>query len=101
MEAALKACIAKKTRKFEFPDKRIVNNSYTHEISKLAEVGGLNQLIDATSQINGIFAANWSVVRDWKIGSRYEVQSARTARDLYNAITQRRNGIMSWIRNHW
>jgi hypothetical protein len=38
IECALKACIAKRTREFDFPDKREVERSYTHDLERLMEV---------------------------------------------------------------
>lgn len=35
VECALKACIARQTRKFDFPDKKTVVGSYTHDLKQL------------------------------------------------------------------
>ena len=35
VECALKACIAKNTKKFDFPDKKSIEQSFTHELTKL------------------------------------------------------------------
>jgi len=45
VECALKACIAKATRKSEFPDRDRVNNSYTHNLEKLVEQAGLREVL--------------------------------------------------------
>ena len=42
VECGLKACIAKKTNRHDFPDKNTVNESYTHELSKLLRLAGLD-----------------------------------------------------------
>ena len=41
IERGLKACIAKKTRRYDFPDKNLVAESYTHNPTKLMKVAGL------------------------------------------------------------
>jgi HEPN domain-containing protein len=32
VECALKACIAKRTQEHDFPDKKLVNDSHTHDL---------------------------------------------------------------------
>ena len=38
VECALKSCIAKQFREYDFPDKKLVLDSHTHELSKLLSV---------------------------------------------------------------
>jgi hypothetical protein len=45
IECALKVCIAKLTRRHEFPDKKRANDSYDHSFEKLVNVAGLNQTL--------------------------------------------------------
>ncbi len=101
VECALKACIAKQTQRHEFPDKKIVNDSYTHDLTKLVNVGGLAPDLDRKEQSDAVFRLNWSVVRNWTEQSRYEHHSSKEARDLYKAITSRNHGVLRWIRQHW
>jgi hypothetical protein len=37
VECALKACIAKETRRYDFPDKRTVVESYVHDLDRLVK----------------------------------------------------------------
>lgn len=101
VESALKACIARKTLRHEFPDRKIVERSYSHNLVQLASVAGLDQIIEIASETNPRFAANWNIVKDWTIDSRYETHDDRMASDLYRAITGRRDGVMACIRRHW
>ena len=41
VECALKACIAKKTKRFDFPDKELANKSYTHKLEALVGQSGM------------------------------------------------------------
>ncbi|WP_162417796.1 HEPN domain-containing protein [Cyclobacterium roseum] len=100
VECALKACIAKKTKQYDFPDKKVVVESHTHEIIKLVKIAGLeidlrNRLIDPNFQLN------WTLVKDWSEISRYRRNSELEALDLYSAITTKKHGIMTWIKKHW
>jgi HEPN domain-containing protein len=65
VECALKACIAKQVREFDFPDRKVVNDSYVHDLGKLLNVSGLMQFYDEEADRNDIFAANWTTVKDW------------------------------------
>jgi hypothetical protein len=44
VECALKACIAKGTERYEFPDKKRVDASYTHNLQELVKLAGLEGL---------------------------------------------------------
>lgn len=44
VECALKACIARQTQRYEFPDKKIVDASYTHNLKELVRVANLEDL---------------------------------------------------------
>jgi hypothetical protein len=42
VECGLKACIAAKTREHDFPDKKLVEKSYSHDVEKLLDAAGLS-----------------------------------------------------------
>ncbi len=101
MECALKACIARKTQQYDFPDKALVIQSYTHNLTTLVGVAGLGPDLDQESRLDSQFAAYWSVVKDWSENSRYQEQSEQVARDLYTAIEDTQHGVLQWIRRFW
>jgi HEPN domain-containing protein len=41
VECGLKACIAKQVRRYDFPDRKTVADSYTHNLDQLLKVAGL------------------------------------------------------------
>ena len=102
VECGLKACIARRTRRFEFPDRQCVYQSYTHDLGKLVEAAGLKGDRDARIASSPAFRVSWNVVKDWSEESRcdHAVPSTR-ARDLYRAITRHQSGVMRWVRHHW
>jgi hypothetical protein len=101
VECALKACIAKQTRRHDFPDKERVSKSYSHDLGKLVEVAGLRVLLDQEQQRNPPFSAKWNTLKDWSAERRYTLNSRREAYVLYRAITARQNGVMQWLRQYW
>jgi HEPN domain-containing protein len=93
VECALKACIAKKTREFDFPDKQITNKIYTHDLGQLLNVVGIN--------IPDEIEINWSVVKDWSEKDRYTKHSDKEAKDIFEAVADREEGVFQWIKLHW
>lgn len=43
IECALKACIAKQIKRHVFPDKKFINDSYTHDLNQLLGLAGLRE----------------------------------------------------------
>lgn len=102
VECALKACIAKRTRRYDFPDKKVANDVYCHELTRLLGFAGLAPEMNREENANSAVWVNWGVVKDWSETKRYEASvSANDARDLYAAIAGRRNGVLQWLRNWW
>jgi len=63
VECGLKACNARRTRRFEFPDRQRVNQSYTHDLGKLVEAAGLKGDRDARIASSPAFRVGWNVVK--------------------------------------
>jgi uncharacterized protein YjaG (DUF416 family) len=101
IECALKACIAKKTRRHEFPDRKKVETSYSHKLLDLVRVAGLEDACLERARSDPAFRTNWDVVQLWSEQSRYERYRPEAAHELLEAIGDRRHGVMSWIKLHW
>jgi HEPN domain-containing protein len=100
VECALKAAIARRTQRHEFPPKpAIVRGIYDHDLNKLLLAAGLEAALDAATATNTALNQNWVLVKDWTIESRYLV-TARSAQILYRAAAGR-NGVLQWLRQHW
>lgn len=102
VECALKACIARKTRRHDFPSRQKPDTTpYTHDLSQLIKVVGLQEELKKELQGRAAFKINWTIVKDWNEESRYDLTiTVEKARDLYEAIT-RREGVLSWVRRYW
>jgi len=101
VECGLKACIAKKTKRYDFPDRRIVNDSYTHDVNLLIKVSGLQVDLELEMRRDRDFEVNWAIVKDWNESSRYARHEARAAKSLYAAVTDIRHGVLRWLKRHW
>jgi HEPN domain-containing protein len=73
VECALKACVAKQVKRFDFPDKKIANEAFTHDLEKLIRVAGLAPEFDRDRKANAALDLNWAVVKDWTEPVRYEL----------------------------
>jgi hypothetical protein len=85
VECALKACIAKRTQRHDFPEKQSVLDSHSHDFKKLLERAGLKAIHDSAMD-QPQFANYWKTVAEWKPVSRYENHSKQMAEELINAI---------------
>jgi hypothetical protein len=101
VECALKACICRKTLRYDFPDKDLAFKSYSHELPRLVQAADLEQTLETAMRADARLAANWLVVKDWSIESRYATPGQAKAEALEAAVNDRRHGVMRWIRQHW
>lgn len=92
IECGLKACIAKATRRSEFPDLEKVKASYTHNLANLVKQAGLEAALRAELASDPAFDLNWIIVKDWSEKARYEQHDEKKARDLYRAVCNRQHG---------
>lgn len=100
VECALKAAIARRTQRHEFPPKpKIVDGMYRHDLNTLVMAAGLKPVLDSATAANTSLSTNWAVVKDWTVDSRY-LTSGLSAEALYRAVTGR-NGVLRWLRQHW
>jgi HEPN domain-containing protein len=101
VECALKACIAKRTREHDFPEKKLVNDSHTHNLKNLLQLAELKTELDATIDADPNMESVLDRVQEWSETSRYQRRNAQEAEALLNAIDDEKGGLLPWIRLHW
>ena len=102
IECALKACIARKTLEFDFPDKVLATKAFEHSPVKLIKVADLESDIALQLQSNPTFFDFWSIVTAWNVDRRYELNTTvGEAPKLINAIEDPANGVLKWLKNYW
>jgi hypothetical protein len=101
VECALKACIAKQTQRYDFPDRGNVNKSYSHDFAQLVEIAGLREFLVEERRSDPIFAVHWNIAMDWLETSRYERVTEQRAVALVSAVQNPRHGVLRWLRKHW
>lgn len=102
VECGFKACIARRTKRFDFPDRKGVTDSYTHDLQKLLTVSELHLEYQKDIQLDPQLAVNWAIVKEWSEETRYLTNiSEAKAMTLYAAVTARRVGVLTWLKKWW
>ena len=101
VECALKSCIAKRTREHDFPDKKLVNDSHSHDLAKLLQLAELKIDLDTAMQGNAAMQSSWDAIQDWSETSRYERRNTQEAADLLQAVEDQAGGLLPWIKLRW
>jgi HEPN domain-containing protein len=101
VECALKACIAKRFSRYEFPDKKIVDDSWTHDLRKLLVVAGIDDARLRRSSGDDVFQRNWEIVTAWSEDSRYRTVDRASCRAFLDAIMEEHHGLLPWIKQLW
>ena len=99
VECALKACIARQTRRHDFPNARYANQVHTHDLGELLKLARLNDQLDKDKKTKPQLATNWGVVEGWKVDSRYET-SGLNGKDMAAAVNSS-DGVLEWIKLYW
>ena len=101
VECALKACIAKRTQEHDFPEKKLVNDSHTHDLGKLLQLAELKAELDLVIEANPAMRSNLETVQDWSETARYQRKTVLDTIALLTAIEGQKGGLLPWIRLHW
>jgi HEPN domain-containing protein len=103
VEIGLKSCILAYVERtgIIFEDRRYAEKCWTHDLGDLLSLARLDEALGRAIAANPTLEENWTVVKDWDESSRYRRTPHQEAKKLYRAIADKKDGIMSWIMNHW
>ncbi len=65
-------------------------------MTQLLEVARLQPVLDVDAEV----LERWKVVKDWNESSRYKRRLKTKAEELY-AVTDRKHGVLTWIKARW
>jgi hypothetical protein len=104
IECAFKACIAKRMKRYDFPD-RDSNKVYTHNLKVLLAESGISGHFRQELANDPELHVKWEVTKDWSERSRYEELGKKLGRQrseaLLTAISDRNHGILQCLRKYW
>ena len=101
VECALKACIAKGVQRYDFPDKSLAQESYSHDLVKLVRLADLDSELTSSAGARPRLDASWNLTKSWTEKSRYSVQTKNEAEAIIDAIARRNDGVLAWIKRRW
>jgi HEPN domain-containing protein len=100
IECGLKACIAGRTKRHDFPDLELARKVWMHDLTQLREHAKLSDAMKEAFKIDRLLADNWITVSNWSEKSRYEKQSMENARKMVAAVGDEM-GVLAWLRSYW
>jgi len=95
VECALKACIARKTRRYEFPDRDRVLRAWSHNLDQLLHQADLRVVKGDAIE------ALWQIVKDWGVDARYTVGKSATETEGFLSAAIGRKGVVAWLKQYW
>jgi HEPN domain-containing protein len=103
IECALKAIIAKQFRADEIPDKTLVNRIYTHDLSDLLRLAGLESELDVARRGDSELDRRWSNAKNWSEQARYATWTDEQAKAIIDAIDGdgKTGGLFQWLSARW
>ncbi|MFO0851762.1 MAG: hypothetical protein U0871_24835 [Gemmataceae bacterium] len=101
VECGLKACIAKRTKTDDFPDKKFATDCHTHNLVELLRLAGLKDVLDVAAVPGSKLSVNWTLVRSWSEAARYRRWSQNEAAAYLDAVTDPVDGVLPWIISRW
>lgn len=100
-EIAIKARIARLFAPETIPDRKLVNDIYSHDLNKLTGLAGLTQELAAKRQSSPPFDGHWSTVADWSEQSRYDMIDVFLSTAMRNAMIDGEEGVFRWLQDRW
>ena len=104
VECGLKSCILARLAagtEVIFDDRRFSEKCWTHNLVQLVDLAGLTATLAADAAADPDLLAKWDIVKEWSESSRYVRTAKAEAEELYEAITNKKHGVFSWIKRHW
>ena len=98
VECALKACIAKATREYEFPDLARTRAAYTHDLEVLLKEADLKE---SMRRADPRIQVDWGLVSEWRIETRYRLGVSETDATAFVRKIAAPQGILAWLTQYW
>ena len=106
VEGGLKSCIlvrmaASPEVLFQEGGNKFSADCWTHDVGKLVKLADIETILKTDMDTNSLLNNNWVVVTKWNEKSRYQMKTQLEAEERCNAIADKANGVMQWIRVRW
>ncbi|GLS28786.1 HEPN domain-containing protein [Neomesorhizobium albiziae] len=101
VEIAIKSRISSVFRPDTIPDRKFVQDIYSHDLNKLIALAGLSAELTESRAASPVFDGHWSAVSDWNESSRYDMIDVFAATAMRNAMVDADQGIFRWLQERW
>jgi hypothetical protein len=102
VECGFKACIiAYLMRTDHFPEKKFSEQCWTHNLDQLLGLTGLRAALDGAVAVDPELWVNWEFVKDWSESSRDARKTKAQAEQMYDAIANKKHGVLQWLKSCW
>jgi HEPN domain-containing protein len=98
VENALKACIARTTQRYEFPDRNRVNRLYSHNLEGLLKEAELDVVLKSAPV--AVLDA-WAKTKEWHVDARYLLGKTESEATNFVQAVGGRQGVLLWVRRFW
>ncbi|MER9435089.1 hypothetical protein [Mesorhizobium sp. M0618] len=100
-EIAIKSRISRLFQPDTIPDKKFVQDFYSHDLNRLVALAGLSVDLTESRTASPVFDGHWSAVSDWNEASRYDMIDVFEATAMRNAMVDEEQGIFRWLQDRW
>lgn len=103
VECALKSCVLAYIEQsgIIFIEKKFLDECWTHDLKLLIGKANLTAIVGLAASANPRFNMNVEKVKAWKETSRYQVWNQMEAEDLFQAVNDPSDGVLTWLKIHW
>jgi HEPN domain-containing protein len=106
IECALKACLLKHLGESDsvFGVQGYLKqlaDCWTHDLVRLVNLSGLDADFGVARGANPALGNYWGIAKDWRETSRYEDKTERQAREMFEAVSHKPDGVFLWIQSRW
>jgi len=99
--------VERRTQQHDFPDKKLVDKSYTHDVEKLLDAAGLKDNLAKDIGGNKRLEMEWEFVKSWSEQSRYvllegeDSERKKSAFLMIFSVESEGGGVLRWIKQYW
>lgn len=105
IELALKARICRILDLPDYPESGDIGKSFKiHKLPILIKLAGLEKKFEEAQKNNPKLLSNWSILSQWSETNRYSpvgTSLKRRAKKIIDAIEDKNDGVLTWIKKYW
>lgn len=104
VECGLKACVlafVEQNPAVIFFEKRYSERCWTHDLDALFTLANIAENREIACEANRDLGRSWSALQEWSEQDRYRLRTEAEARELFSAVIDPSNGVLTWIKARW